>query len=213
MTEQTGDLTMVVPDPTPAPAEQELSAAEIVDFDAQAAVAASLAAGTVADTAADTVADAAPPDATEPVEAKLITATCPNCGTVGAVDYARRDAAGFCPACDFPLFWSKDRVVPMSSDGPAPGALRRLPGTVGREALASMLCPECDEPNPATGERCVRCDALLRPVALEPEPVLVFEPEPEPEVEPEPERSWWPFIVAGVLAVVALAILLIWIAN
>lgn len=211
---------MVVPSPTPAPADQELSAQEIVDFDARATVEAAAsdevpsteAPSTEAATEAAAATPAVPVVPLEP--AKLVTATCPACGTVGTVDYARRDATGFCAACDFPLFWSKDRILPMSADGPAPGALRRLPGTAGREALASLLCPQCDEPNPATGELCVRCGAVLRPVAVvEPEPVLVFEPEPEPEAEPEPERSWWPFVVAGVLAVVALAILLIWVAN
>lgn len=198
---------MVVPDPTPAPAEQELSAEEIVEFDPRATVEAAASEG------AASAGAPAPAVAEPPAEAKLVTATCPSCGTIGTVDYARRDAAAFCGACDFPLFWSKDRVVPMSADGPAPGALRRLPGTAGREALASLLCPECDEPNPATGELCVRCSAVLRPVAIVEAPVLVFEPEPEPEAEPEPERSWWPYIVAGVLAVAALAILLIWVAN
>ena len=203
---------MVVPTPTPAPAAEELTAQEIVDFDPRAAVeaAASEAPAAAAPAAA---APSAPVIPAEPAEARLVTATCPACGTVGTVDYARRDATGFCPACDFPLFWSKDRVVPMSADGPAPGALRRLPGTAGREALASMLCPACDEPNPATGELCVRCGAVLRPVAPEPEPVVVFEPEPEPEPEPVPERAWWPFVLAGVLTVAALAVLLIWVAN
>jgi len=204
---------MLVPTPTPAPPEQELSAEEIVGFDARAAVEAS-ASEEPAEAGAE-AAVATPTIPAAPLEPpKLMTATCPACGTVGTVDFARRDATGFCAACDFPLFWSKDRIVPMSAEGPAPGALRRLPGTAGREALASLLCPQCDEPNPATGVLCVRCGAVLRPVAVaEPEPVLVFEPEPEPEAVPEPERSWWPFVVAGVLAVVALAILLIWVAN
>jgi hypothetical protein len=212
MTEQTGDSTMVVPNPTPPPAEQELSAEEIVDFDPRAAVEAAAAAPVSGEAVAEPLAPTVPvgPAVAEP---KLVSATCPSCGTVSAVDYARRDATGFCPACDFPLFWSKDRIVPPSSDGPEAGALRRLPGTAGREALASLLCPACDEPNPATGVVCVRCGSVLRPVAPEPEPVLVFEPEPVFELGPEPQRSWWPFIVAGVLAVAALAVLLIWVAN
>jgi hypothetical protein len=216
MTDQSGDSTMVVPTPTPVPAEQELSAEEIVGFDPRATVEASLDVSDGADAlgaAASAAPVVAPPVPLEPAEPKLVTATCPACGTVGTVDYARRDATGFCAACDFPLFWSKDRIVSPSSDGPAPGALRRLPGTAGREALASLLCPQCDEPNPATGVLCVRCGAVLRPVAPEPEPVLVFEPEPEPEPEPVPERAWWPFVLAGTLAVVALAVLLIFLAN
>jgi predicted RNA-binding Zn-ribbon protein involved in translation (DUF1610 family) len=197
VSEQPREAALLVPPPAPAPAEQELSVEEIVDFDPRVAVA-----------EAHAQAVAAEP----PAAANLASATCPACGTVGRVDYARRDAVGFCPACDFPLFWSRDRVVFPGSEGPEAAALRRLPGTAGREALASMLCPSCDEPNPATGLICVRCGADLHPVA-EPEPVLVFaEPEPEPEL-PEPERAWWPYILAGSLAIVVLAALLVVLYN
>ena len=136
-------------------------------------------------------------------------AVCPSCGAAAAVDYTRRDADDFCRACDFPLFWSRDRVVALSSGGPDEAGLRRLPGTAGRAALASLLCPSCAEPNPATGVTCLRCGADLHPKAVVP---IVVAPEPEPElvVEPdEPGRSWWPIIIAGALAVVALTVVLL----
>lgn len=137
-----------------------------------------------------------------------VSVECPSCGTTGRVDYARRDAQDFCAVCDFPLFWSRDRV-PVADDGPGDGsALRRLPGTAGRAALASLLCPSCTEPNPPSGEFCVRCGSPLRPVA---EPAPIWEPEPqlEPEAVPEPAFRWWPYVAASVAALVVLVTLLI----
>jgi hypothetical protein len=133
---------------------------------------------------------------------------CPSCGTTSRVDYARRDAQDFCRVCDFPLFWSRDRV-PVADEGPGDGsALRRLPGTAGRAALASLLCPSCTEPNPPSGELCVRCGEPLRPVAA-PQPVVEPEALPEPELVPEPAFRWWPYVAASVAALVVLVTLLI----
>lgn len=133
---------------------------------------------------------------------------CPSCGTSGGVDYARRDAADFCPVCDFPLFWSRDRVPAPDDLGSDGSGLRRLPGTAGRAALASLLCPWCTEPNPPSGELCVRCGEPLRPVAAAPAPV-VEEPELEPEVVPEPAFRWWPYVIASVAALVVMIALLV----
>jgi predicted RNA-binding Zn-ribbon protein involved in translation (DUF1610 family) len=195
MSEQPMDAATLVPAPTPPPAEQELSGEEILAFDPQATVAA------VASADAGGLLLATAPE-------HLVDATCPSCGTVGRVDYARREADAFCVKCDFPLFWSVDRIVLPANGNTDERGLRRLPGTAGRAALASLLCPACQEPNPATGVTCVRCGALLHPVA--PEPVVVApEPEPEPEPVVEAHRSWWPLILAGGAAVLALVVVLL----
>jgi hypothetical protein len=105
--------------------------------------------------------------------------SCPECGEASMIDPSQRRADDFCPKCDVPLFWARAAVVAMAGD--ATGAsLRRLPGTVGRAATASVACPHCDEPNSPIAVVCVRCGL---PMVLEPEP----EPEPEPLPEPEPE--------------------------
>lgn len=221
MTEQPLEGATLVPLPAAAPAEQELSADEILDFDAPAAVATAV----EAEPEASVVESDAPVVESEPgptvvmsappmpiVPENLVAATCPNCGTPGQVDFARRESAGFCSKCDFPLFWSRDRIVLPTNGDTDESGLRRLPGTAGRAALASLLCPACAEPNPATGVTCVRCGSLLHPVA--PEPVVVLpEPEPAPAPVVEPSRSWWPYIIAALAAVIALAGVLIVVNN
>lgn len=213
MTDSTHE-TSVVPAPTPPPAEQLLSAEEILDFDPAATVAGS------SDLADAGSTEGAVPAPTPPAPAPAAPAAsgadrvsldtvCPSCGTTGAVDFARRDSGDFCRVCDFPLFWSRDRVLMPSADGPDESGLRRLPGTAGRAALASLLCPTCAEPNPATGVTCVRCGSPLHPVAA-PEPVPVVVAAPAPVVEPEPDgRPWWPILLAGGLALVALTVVLV----
>lgn len=135
--------------------------------------------------------------------------TCPECGEASMIDPAQRRAEDFCPNCDFPLFWARAAVVAMAGD--ATGAsLRRLPGTVGRAATASVACPHCGEPNSPVAINCVRCG---RPMVVEPEPEPVYvapEPEPvyeEPEPEPEPERGFpvW-LVIAICMAIVVAAV-------
>lgn len=109
---------------------------------------------------------------------------CPGCGAARRTDPSRRDADGFCGACDFPLFWAFDRL-PLAGGTGAGAGLRRLPGTVGRATLASLRCPACTEPNPPTAVLCVRCDAVLRP-----EPVVEAAPAPRPEPVPN-SLPWW----------------------
>lgn len=233
---QTGTNAQV-PAPAPPPADQELGLDDILTFDASTVVKASRESAAVAvpaDTAADAgdgapataaIAVVEPPAPVEPVvpaeplvpvvvpdavvPEHLVSTDCPNCGTPGTVDFGRRESAAFCGKCDFPLFWSRDRVVLAANGAADERGLRRLPGTAGRTALASMLCPSCHEPNPSTGVTCLRCGADLYPV--EPEPVVVV---PEPVVgappPPEPANRWWlPYLIAGVAAIVALAVVLI----
>ena len=140
--------------------------------------------------------------------------TCPECGQLATVNMARRSADDFCRNCDFPLFWAKGTVI--APEGQETGAsLRRLPGTVGRAATASLICPHCAEPNSPTAEICVRCALSLHPVDIpepepepEPEPIIVFRPDPEPEPEPGPGFDWW-WVVAGVMALIAVALIVL----
>lgn len=129
--------------------------------------------------------------------------TCPECGTMAEVSPARREAVDFCPSCDFPLFWARSTVVLPSSE--ATGAsLRRLPGTVGKAATASIPCPHCGEPNSPAAQICVRCSLSMVIVAPPPPPAPVYVPPPPlPPLEPEPEKSqwiWW--VIIGVLVLV-----------
>lgn len=208
MTDTPTGETMTIPEPTPAPSEQEVSADELLSFDAEATVAATV--PTEQPGAATVAAPVEPPPPPAPIGVHQEDAVCPTCGTAGAVDFTRRDSLDFCRVCDYPLFWSRDRIVMPSTDGPDDSGLRRLPGTAGRAVLASLLCPTCAEPNPATGVTCVRCgsDLHLKPVVE----AVVAAPLPEPvvEVEPEPQGwRWWPILVAGGLAVVALVVVLL----
>jgi hypothetical protein len=140
--------------------------------------------------------------------------TCPECGQLATVNMARRSADDFCRNCDFPLFWAKGTVI--TPEGQETGAsLRRLPGTVGRAATASLICPHCAEPNSPTAEICVRCTLSLHPVDIPepeplPEPLIVFEPRPEPPPAPEPAPGfdWW-WVVAVIMAVVAIALIVV----
>jgi hypothetical protein len=135
--------------------------------------------------------------------------TCPECGTTAVVIFHRRDAGDFCAVCDFPLFWTPSAVI--RDHGPGSGeALRRLPGTGGRQTVASAPCPTCAEANPITAANCLRCGG---PMVLAPEPELPPPaPEPVPEPAPVPPAAkpfpWW-WVVGGVLTVAVLVVLLI----
>jgi len=138
--------------------------------------------------------------------------SCPECGQLATVNMARRSADDFCRNCDFPLFWAKGTVI--TPDGEESGAsLRRLPGTVGRAATASLICPPCAAPNSPAAEICVRCALALHPVEIpepapEPEPIIVFEPDPEPEPEPASGFDWW-WVVAGIMALIAIGLIVL----
>lgn len=138
--------------------------------------------------------------------------TCPQCGTVGMVTLNRRESTDFCVKCDYPLFWIPSRIV-LDASTTADGALRRLPGTVGRATIASLVCPNCAENNAPSAQLCVRCGKPLRPVAPPPVPVYV-PPPPAPEPVYEPVRRvtpWWVWallvlVVVGALAAVAVIV-------
>lgn len=138
-----------------------------------------------------------------------MTITCPSCGSVSEVDEIRRDASEFCRTCDYPLFWARSAVeVGAAARGASEIGLRRLPGTAGRVAVATLNCWSCNEPNPITGVTCLRCGADLRP-----EPVTeVLPPPPPPPPPPAPEpvkRQVWPWVLAAVLVLALLVVLVL----
>jgi predicted RNA-binding Zn-ribbon protein involved in translation (DUF1610 family) len=129
-----------------------------------------------------------------------ILVNCPECGTAAMIEPTRRDAQDFCSRCDFPLFWRKSQLVLMDAQDTGGASTRRLPGTVGRAAAASVPCPHCTEPNLPVAVVCIRCGEPMQivapppppPPAPLPEPVLV----PEAIVEPERERIWMWVVLA-----------------
>jgi hypothetical protein len=139
--------------------------------------------------------------------------TCSNCGTVGMLTPNRRDSTDFCVKCDYPLFWVPSRIV-LDASTTADGSLRRLPGTVGRATIASLVCPHCAENNAPSAELCVRCGKPLRPVAPPPPVPVYVPPPPLPEPVYEPVRRttpWWVWAllvlaVVGALAAVAVIV-------
>lgn len=145
--------------------------------------------------------------------------TCPGCGTISHFDQLRRSADEFCRRCDYPLFWvrSSDEPIPVGEGGDV--GLRRLPGAGGHQAVATLGCPHCNEPNLHTAKVCIRCGGDMRP-APPPEPVPVVvpplpEPEPEPlppPPEPEPVDNTVLLMLllsAGLLALIALIAVLL----
>ena len=91
----------------------------------------------------------------------MSTVVCPQCGRIGEVVDDEIDAEGFCPVCDFPLFWATARAE-RSDDALANASRPRLPGVQGR-AIAGCRCPACSEPNPVLAERCIRCGSDFGP--------------------------------------------------
>jgi hypothetical protein len=140
--------------------------------------------------------------------------TCPTCGTVSYFEELKRDASGFCRVCDFPLFWVRSTRLAEADDEAGDTGLRRLPGTAGRVALATIDCPVCTEPNPVSGVICIRCGSPLHPAPPEPvpeppaPPPVVYVPPPPPP-PPPPKRAIWPWVLLGVLAVIAVVILVV----
>jgi hypothetical protein len=141
----------------------------------------------------------------------VLDITCPSCGTVSYFEELGRDAAAFCRSCDFPLFWARaTRLAAEDTSGDV--GLRRLPGTAGRVAIATIDCPSCEEPNPINNRICIRCGDDLRPPPPPPpappprvEPV-VHRPPPPP---PPPKRVWWPWILLIALAIAAIVVLIV----
>jgi hypothetical protein len=137
---------------------------------------------------------------------------CPGCGRPAELAAIKIDADGFCPDCDYPLFWARpDRPELVSSNGEAV-TRRRLPGTVGTITIGHRLCPNplCHDPNPLTASYCTRCGTNLDPVE-EPPPSTPPPPPPPPApvVVVEPPTDWTPWIVAGLCATAALVLILL----
>jgi ssDNA-binding Zn-finger/Zn-ribbon topoisomerase 1 len=152
-------------------------------------------------------ADPPPSAAAVPISQRRESITCPECGTVAQVQLTRRESGDFCAKCDFPLFWTPSTI--QLGEGATDGAtLRRLPGTGGKQTVASTACPHCREANPITNSTCFRCGQpmALAPAPPPPAPVYVAPPPPMPEAKKTP---WWVFAIAGVTAALFVA-LVIW---
>jgi hypothetical protein len=145
--------------------------------------------------------------------------TCPVCGTVSYFEELNRDASAFCRVCDFPLFWVRSARLAGPDEASGDAGLRRLPGTAGRVAVATLDCPVCTEPNPVSAEICIRCGSQLHPAPPEPAPEptpappppVVYQPPPPPP--PPAKRVIWPWVLLGVLAVIAVVILVVLLAT
>lgn len=147
-----------------------------------------------------------------------VSVTCPSCGTESFFDELTRDAEAFCRSCDYPLFWTQASRSSSGDDMTQAYGLRRLPGAGGREAIATIACPQCSEPNALARRICIRCGADLRPPPRLPEPILEPEPEPIPEPEPEPipepeSRLIWPLVVGLSSSAILVLIILILLAH
>ncbi len=147
-----------------------------------------------------------PSAASVPITQRRESITCPECGTVSNVQLTRRESGDFCAKCDFPLFWTPATI--QLGEGATDGAtLRRLPGTGGKQTVASTPCPHCREANSITANTCVRCH-LPMVVAAPPPPAPVYVAPPPPM--PAPKKTPWLLIAfLGVTAVVFVA-LVVW---
>lgn len=145
------------------------------------------------------------------------TIVCPSCGHIAEFDAMRRAADEFCRTCDFPLFWARADQPAFDQAAADAASRRRLPGSAGRQTMASKVCPECGELNPTEVRYCIRCGNDFTPPpppppAPDPEPTPVEielpPPPPPPPLEVvEPDQSlWWIF---GLVALGILAILLV----
>ena len=184
------------PEPPVAPARVDVTPAALEPLD---------------DVAAPVVAPAVgPAPSFDPVAAGSATepVVCPRCGTPGLVDLARRDAAGFCARCDYPLFWAVRQSVHAGAEA-GDDARRRLPGTVGAQTIASLPCPHCAEPNPPRAAVCLRCGRPMVVVPPEPVPVTVVAPTPPaPPPAPVPWRAplWLVLLVVGLIVLTGLSL-------
>ncbi len=142
-----------------------------------------------------------PSAASVPIAQRHESITCPECGTVANVQLTRREAGDFCAKCDFPLFWTPSTI--QLGEGATDGAaLRRLPGTLGKQTVASTPCPHCHEANTITAESCTRCGLPMVLAAPPPPAPVVYAPPPP---MPEPTKTpWWVWAIVGVFAVLCL---------
>lgn len=120
---------------------------------------------------------------------------CPGCGTVTEIEEGEYS---FCSNCDYPLFWAgKDE------DDDAEKQQVKKAEIADEVHATDVICRTCAERNPGTRTYCLRCGAeLLVPVAE------VFNPDDPPLIaEFPPPRASETRILAGVVAVIALAAL------
>jgi len=103
-----------------------------------------------------------------------VVVECPGCGTICEGVDPRPTAAWFCPTCDYPLFLAAPAPPAVAANSGL--ARRRLPGTDGREVVASEPCWACGERNPIGTLSCVRCNSQL----VRPAPPALLEPESQP---------------------------------
>lgn len=135
-----------------------------------------------------------------------VVVECPGCGTVCEGVDPRPTAAWFCPNCDYPLFLAAPAPPAVAANSGL--ARRRLPGTDGREVIASEPCWACGERNPMGSMSCVRCNSqLVRPTP--PAPLEVEAPAPEAEVVPLIlVARRWPLIAGGAVGGALLTLLI-----
>lgn len=107
--------------------------------------------------------------------------TCPQCGTVSELDDGEQ---GFCPNCDYPLFWAGR----TDDDDAAAKQASGERGEIELDAQATdVICRACAERNPGTRTFCQRCGAELVLALVE-----TFDPELPPlmaEFPPKRDRS------------------------
>lgn len=107
--------------------------------------------------------------------------TCPQCGTVSELDDGEQ---GFCPNCDYPLFWAGRAGDDDAAEQQGAGAR----GEIELDAQATdVICRACAERNPGTRTFCQRCGAELVLT-----PTETFDPELPPmmaEFPPKRDRS------------------------
>jgi len=151
------------------------------------------------------------PEPPAEIETDRRTVVCPECGTRAPVTLNRRDAVDFCAKCDFPLFWTPTEISRGSGEGGG-DSLRRLPGTAGRQTVASVPCPSCAEANPLGTDTCLRCGGPMVIVPL-PEPEPIPEPVAEPVVVPEKRPFPWYWLVVAIATLVALVALVVVLLN
>ena len=135
-----------------------------------------------------------------------VVVECPGCGTVCEGVDPRPTAAWFCPNCDYPLFLAAPAPPAVAANSGL--ARRRLPGTDGREVIASEPCWACGERNPMGSMSCIRCNSqLVRPTP--PAPLEVEAPAAEAEVVPLIFiAKRWPLILGGALGGALLTVII-----
>jgi hypothetical protein len=135
-----------------------------------------------------------------------VVVECPGCGSVCEGVDPRPTAAWFCPNCDYPLFLAAPAPPAVAANSGL--ARRRLPGTDGREVIASEPCWACGERNPMGSMSCIRCNSqLVRPTP--PAPLEVEAPPVEAEVVPLIlVARRWPLVLGGALGGALLTLLI-----